>query len=183
MRCFHVVCMWTPLITHCSLSNKCTQQTAIAHMLPYVRIMQRVIAGRGAKSRTWARGQLKYDRFPVLWTPKQMEKMLHFCPNYDVISKNKNKKDLHNFFSRNCVISQKKKVFTDILTFFSVKIRWSQKKKVFRSHMLISQCHFDWPLSSLWAHWSQRPSLSPWAPPKSMGSGVIVPLCPPSQLW
>ena len=44
---------------------------------------------RGAESRTWARGQLKYNGFPVLWTPKQTETMPQFCPNYeyDVISK------------------------------------------------------------------------------------------------
>ena len=62
---------------------------------------------RGAESRTWARGQLKYDGFPVLWTPKQTGKMLQFCPNYDVISK---KKDLHRnsngFFGRNKMISK-----------------------------------------------------------------------------
>ena len=31
--------------------------------------------GRGAESRTWARGQLKYNGFPVVWTRKQTEKM------------------------------------------------------------------------------------------------------------
>ena len=42
----------------------------------------------GAESRTWAWDQLKYNGFPVLWTPKQTSKM----PLYDVISK---KKGLH----------------------------------------------------------------------------------------
>ena len=85
---------------------------------------------RGAESRTWPRVQLKYDGFPFLWTPKQTEKMPQFCPNYDVISK------------------KNKKLFTEILTVFPVEIRWSPKKKVFKPHMLISQCHFDGPLSS-----------------------------------
>ena len=44
---------------------------------------------RGAENRTWARGQLKYNEFPVLWTPQQTEKMPQFCPEYDVISKKK----------------------------------------------------------------------------------------------
>ena len=122
---------------------------------------------RAAERRTWARGQHKYYGFPVLWTPKQTEKMPQFCPNYDVISKKK----------------KKKKAFTEILTVFPVEIWWSPNKKVFRPHMLISQGHFDGPLSSswalCWARWSQRPSWSPWAGPlKSMGSGVIVPPCP-----
>ena len=64
---------------------------------------------RAAASRTWARGQHKYYGFPVLWTPKQTEKMPQFCPNYY--------RDL-----------QKKKNFTKILTVFPVEIWWSSKK-------------------------------------------------------
>ena len=44
---------------------------------------------RGTESRTWARVQLKYDGFLFFWTPKQIEKMPQFCPNYNVISKKK----------------------------------------------------------------------------------------------
>ena len=112
MRCFHVVCVWTPLITHCSLSNKCTQQTAIAHMLPYVRIMQRVIAGRGAKSRTWARANSNMTDF-------------RFC-------------ELQNRRRKCCIFvrimmwslkTKPKKIFTEILTIFSVEIVWSPPQK------------------------------------------------------
>ena len=108
-----------------------------------------------AGDQKWARGQLKYDGFPVrlvrkmMWSPKKT-----------------------------------KKVFTEILTVFPVEIRCSKKKKVFRLHILISQCLVDGPplehmgpLSSTWARWSRRPSWSPWAP------GSFSP-CPPSRrLW
>ena len=70
---------------------------------------------RGAGGRTWARGQLKYDGFPVLWSPIQTEKMPQFGPKYDVIS-------------------LKKKVFNEILTIFPVEFRCSPKKRSSRIH-------------------------------------------------
>ena len=40
---------------------------------------------RSAESRTWARGQLKYDGIVVLWSLKLTEKMLLFGLKNDVI--------------------------------------------------------------------------------------------------
>ena len=163
-------------------------------------------------TRTCAWGQLKYDVFLVLWTPKQTKKMPQFCPKNDVISKKKKvfteiltvfpvdirwppkkkkkkKKRSSPKFQRFLLSRlsdlQKKKVFTEILTVFSVEIRWSPKelknKKIFRPHMLISQCHFDGPLSSslalCWVRWSQRSSWSPWA------LGSLNPLPPSRWPW
>ena len=66
-------------------------------------VLDSTSAHRGSESRTWARDQLKYNGFPVVWTPKQTEKM----------PRKKN---------------EKKKVFTEILTIFSAEIRWFLKK-------------------------------------------------------
>ena len=102
-----------------------------------------------AGDQKWARGQLKYDGFPVslvrkmMWSPKKT-----------------------------------KKVFTKILTVFPVEIRCSpkkkkkKKKKVFRLHMLISQCHFDGPPLELMG------PLNPTAFLKPMSPGVILPPAP-----
>ena len=40
MHCFRIVCIWMLLIAYCSLSNKRTQQTAIAHKLTYKHTVQ-----------------------------------------------------------------------------------------------------------------------------------------------
>ena len=79
--------------------------------------------------------------------------------------------------------SQKKKVFTEIFPVFPVEIRWSQKKtktKVFRPHMLITQCHFDGPLSNSWARWIVvEPLPEAHGPPKVNGTrGHCIPLPP-----
>ena len=61
---------------------------------------------RAAGSRTWARGQLKYDGFPVLWSPKRTEKMLQFRPKYDPkTAKNKWSPKKKKVFELNMLIS------------------------------------------------------------------------------
>ena len=104
----------------------------------------------GAWDQTWARGQLNYDGFLVLWSPKQTEKMLQFGPKNDVISK--------------------KKVFTEIVTVLSVGFRWSPKKK----RSLGFTC---WCLSVI-SMGPLKPTAPRWASLKPMGSGVIVPPAP-----
>ena len=63
------------------------------------------IAIRGAESRGWARGQLKYYVSLVLCSLEQAREMAHFSPDFQVISK------------------KEKKVFTEIETVFLSKFR------------------------------------------------------------
>ena len=63
--------------------------------------MYLVFPTRGAGSQTWARVQLKYEGFPVSWSPKQKGKMSQFGPKYDVISKKKGLyRNSNGFFGR-----------------------------------------------------------------------------------
>ena len=113
------------------------------------------ITNRGAESRGWARGQLKYYASLVLCSPQQARKMAHSSPDFQVISKKK-----------------RKKVFTEIETVFLSEFMWFQKKKVFR-------------ISFRWALWSPLgPLMGPFklmGPLQSMGPGVIVPPAPLSE--
>ena len=92
----------------------------IKRIIDYPKIWFLFNGCSAAGDQKWARGQLKYDGFPVSLVRKMMRSP-----------------------------KKTKKVFTEILTVFPVEIRCSpkkkQKKKVFRLHMLISQCHFDGP--------------------------------------
>ena len=125
----------------------------IKRMINYRKIWFLLNDYSAAGDQKWARGQLKYDGFPVslvrkmMWSPKKT-----------------------------------KKVFTEILTVFPVEIRCSQKKKkkkkVFRLHMLISQCHFDGPPLELMGPLKPKAFLKPMGPLKSMGPEVILPLPP-----
>ena len=138
---------------------------------------------RGAESRTWARGHLKYNGFPVVWTPKQTEKM----PLQKSFYRNSNvfQAEIKWFWKKRSLFPktkkqtkkkgfhlQKKKVFTEILTIFPAEIKWTpkkkkqKKKKVIKPHMPISYCHLSGPF---WNPWAPK---SPWAP------GSLFPLPP-----
>ena len=64
------------------------------------------------------------------------------------------------------------KIFGEIVT-------TKKKKKVFGLKMLISQCHFDWPLPTHGPSAGLPEANEPHGSLKPMGHGVIVPPAPP----
>ena len=139
-------------------------------------------SSNGAESRTWARGQLKYNEFPVLWTSKQTGKMPKFCPNFDVISKKKGLQVKMPLFSQDFEVVSKIKGLQVKMPPFSRILRWSQKKKVFGFPHADLSVSFRWALC--WAPWSQQAPwwvpLKPMGPLKSMGPGSLSPPALPS---